>query len=436
MARSCSGARGPQLQRSRAGQRKVQRRSALRTTQQARASLVGEYLQATKDAVNSGLNESIQTLDFSDTGTIAAAAALAAVPAVGAAVYFSFGEGDTSKPSKASPSKVYNGLDNETVLLDVRSKATVKEEGSPDVKPTGCKYVNIPYEASSDEFVSKANNKCATAKSVAVLGETPGIAASAAQELLSSGAIAVPVVYVSGDWRGAGLPWKEPGSGLSLPSLNADSESLTGALYAAGAIGASAFLAAEVDAILELVGIFGASSVLVKRFLFYEDRKRTLEELQRFLDERVAPAELIGDVSSAYRNIVGDDTSIAAQPSKQLEASVSTPAPQESSPGSTSSTAEPATASVGQGSGTSVASASASGPVAGSPSSSNDSRSSKSSSSSGSEQPQQSQNQQEASTSTAQPTGAASNEESSSGTVSSSSSSGSGSGGSSNASAT
>jgi hypothetical protein len=156
-----------------------------------------------------------------------------------------------------------------------------------------------------------------------VLGETPGFAASAAKELVRFGSVEVPVVYVSGNWKDAGLPWKEPRQGLRLPSIG-NEESVTGALYATGAIGASVLFTAELDAILELVGIFGASSVLVKRFLFYEDRQRTLDELQRFFDERVAPQELIADLSSAYRAIFGDDTSIPAQPSKQLDAASST----------------------------------------------------------------------------------------------------------------
>jgi hypothetical protein len=274
--------------------------------------------------VTSGIGQYLSGVDFNDTGTLAAAGALAAVPALSAAVFFAFSDfGSSSNPGKSSPSKVYVNLDSEVVLLDTRDKQSISSYGKPDLSGTGCKYINLPYQPSSDDFLSKAASKCANAESVAVLGETPGFAASAAKELVRFGSVEVPVVYVSGDWKGAGLPWKEPRQGLRLPSIG-NEESVTGALYATGAIGASVLFTAELDAILELVGIFGASSVLVKRFLFYEDRQRTLDELQRFFDERVAPQELIADLSSAYRAIFGDDTSIPAQPSKQLDAASST----------------------------------------------------------------------------------------------------------------
>ena len=287
------------------------------------ASLAAEYLTAAKDAVTSGIGQYLSGVDFNDTGTLAAAGALAAVPALSAAVFFAFSDfGGSSNPRKSSPSKVYFNLGSEAVLLDTRDKQSISSYGKPDLSGTGCKYINLPYQPSSDDFLSKAASKCANAESVAVLGETPGFAASAAKELVRFGSVEVPVVYVSGDWKGAGLPWKEPRQGLRLPSIG-NGESVTGALYATGAIGASVLFTAELDAILELVGIFGASSVLVKRFLFYEDRQRTLDELQRFFDERVAPQELIADLSSAYRAIFGDDTSIPAQPSKQLEAASS-----------------------------------------------------------------------------------------------------------------
>jgi hypothetical protein len=98
-----------------------------------------------------------------------------AVVAVAAAVVASVLAGGESKP-KAVATSVDQALealstDEKTVLVDIRSKADVKVEGTPDIRATKKKLLSLPYVVVSDpQFLAFYVETCVVSSQTSAFG--------------------------------------------------------------------------------------------------------------------------------------------------------------------------------------------------------------------------------------------------------------------------
>lgn len=276
------------------------------------------------------VQDQLNQLDLNDSATLATAVLALGVPTVTAGItFYALSEAEGKRVRKANPAQAYNLVAErgEAPLIDARDRATARQEGNPDV---GRSRVPVPLEPEGT-FPNRAGRRAANSAKVVVMGKNNTEARTAASLLSSE--MGLECLFVSSDeWKASGQPWREPGEGLAgaLTKAAQNPNTVQGALTAGAVIGAGAFLTSEADAILELVGTAGAANLLIRRFLFYEDRKRTIEELRKFFDERIAPNELISDLKLVYQSATGETESgrealSTSSPSSEPSSSPSSP---------------------------------------------------------------------------------------------------------------
>jgi chitinase domain-containing protein 1 len=106
------------------------------------------------------------------------------------------------------------------------------------------------------------------------------------------------------------LPWLAPKKGFkfNLSSLtnvikdsaaaNADSSLVPTTLGVAAAAGVGLVVFSEAETALQLLGSAALVQFFVKKFLFADDRQKTLKEIQTFLDTKIAPKEIIDELKA------------------------------------------------------------------------------------------------------------------------------------------
>ncbi|GLJ18955.1 hypothetical protein SUGI_0339010 [Cryptomeria japonica] len=203
------------------------------------------------------------------------------------------------------------GEDPEAQLLDIRTLEDIKEVGSPDIRKLKKKAVQITYEndASFLERVS-AKFKDPANTILYILDKFDGSSAKVAKLVAENGfksafAIKDGVEGPRG-WQNSGLPWLLPKKAFkvdlgslteALGSVIEDSSGLvpvTVGVAAATGVGLAAL--SEIETVLQLLGSAALIQIFLKKLLFAEDRKVTLQQLQEFLDTKVAPKELVDEL--------------------------------------------------------------------------------------------------------------------------------------------
>lgn len=228
-----------------------------------------------------------------------------------------------SKVKSTTPESVLEAVEQEpkVVILDIRPKEVVKQEGSPDIKKR--RPVAVPFTQIIDEEVVVVEGWAEKAKnaikpdSIVILLDTAGKDAPRAGKALAEVVEEVEDIFFVGGgaqgWKESGAPWKEPSKGLSLPSLSlpnlsslkADAllgegldsvaeglkttpDAVKGALTVGGLVLGGALLLTEVEVLLQLVGVVAAGQFLATRLLFAKDRAQTIKEVKELVDSKIA----------------------------------------------------------------------------------------------------------------------------------------------------
>ncbi|KAG7670810.1 hypothetical protein Ndes2526B_g01435 [Nannochloris sp. 'desiccata'] len=219
--------------------------------------------------------------------------------------------------------------DPRVVLVDVRSRAEIKQQGSPDLRSIKRSATVLPFtnlvkgELVIDEtFADKFGRlKGISEESLVILLDSDGTVAKVAAAELEE--LVEKIYYVQGGaeaWEEQG-PWRAPSKGLSLPSLDLRSvgsninelaedfkkaPSLTKAGLAAGAIAGAGFLVFnEIEVVLELAGLFAAGNFLLK-LVFADEREKTFSEIKTLVDEKVAIQEVGSDLNKIAKAVLED----------------------------------------------------------------------------------------------------------------------------------
>jgi hypothetical protein len=213
------------------------------------------------------------------------------------------------------------------VLVDIRSRAEIKVQGSPDLRSIKRTAAVLPFtnvvkgelvidEAWAEKF---GRLKGISEESLVILLDSDAsIAKMAAAELAE---VVEKVYYVQGGaeaWEEEG-PWRAPSKGISLPSLDLKSvgsninelaedfkkaPSVTKAGLAAGAIAGAGFLLFnEIEVVLELAGLFAAGNFFLK-FVFADEREKTISEFKTLVDEKVAIQEVGSDLNKIAKAVL------------------------------------------------------------------------------------------------------------------------------------
>lgn len=198
-------------------------------------------------------------------------------------------------------------------LLDIRAPVEFRQVGSPDVRGLRKKPVSIVYKGEDKPgFLKKLSSKFKEPENTTlfILDKFDGNSELVAELVTVNGFKAAYAIKDGAEgprgWMNSGLPWIPPRKALSLDFSNltdaidgavgegSDALSLTLGIAAATGLGLLAF--SEVETILQVLGSAALVQFVSKKLLFAEDRKETLQEVDEFLNTKIAPKELVNEI--------------------------------------------------------------------------------------------------------------------------------------------
>ncbi|KAJ1429510.1 Rhodanese-like domain superfamily [Sesbania bispinosa] len=204
----------------------------------------------------------------------------------------------------------------------------VEQVGSPDVGGLRKKTVSIAYKGEDKPgFLKKLSLKFKEPENTTLfildkVGHPNGFKAAYAIKDGAEG---------PRGWTNSGLPWIEPRKAASLDfgnltdalseAIGDTSDGLAVALGIAAATGLGFLAFTEIETILQLLGSAALVQFASKKLLFAEDRKNTLKQVDEFLNTKVAPKELVDEITQIGKALLPTSTNNKALP-----------APAESSP--------------------------------------------------------------------------------------------------------
>ncbi|KAJ7563470.1 hypothetical protein O6H91_03G111600 [Diphasiastrum complanatum] len=168
-------------------------------------------------------------------------------------------------------------------LLDIRDPNDMKLEGTPDLRAFKKRVVQVAFGEDESGFIEKVSKKFKdpATTSVYILDRFDGDAPAVAKLLATNG---FKAAYAIKDGAEGPNGWQENTS--VVPAT----------LGVAAAAGVGLLVFSEAETALQLLGTAAVVQLFVKKLLFAEDRKKTLKELQTFLDTKVAPKELVDEL--------------------------------------------------------------------------------------------------------------------------------------------
>ncbi|CAI9101145.1 OLC1v1038404C1 [Oldenlandia corymbosa var. corymbosa] len=277
----------------------------------ARALTYEEALEQSVDGFSSSEFDSI--IDFIVNNPLVAGAgvAIVAVPLILAQILGGKPKAWGVESAKSAYAKLSEDVNAQ--LLDIRPPAELRKVGSPDVKGLKKKAVNVVYKGDDKlGFLKKLSLKFKEPENTTlfILDKFDGNSELVAELVTSNGFKAAYAIKDGAEgsrgWINSGLPWISPKAfSLDISSLTdafsgsvgggSDSLALNlGIVAAAAGLGILAFT--EVETILQVLGSAALIQVISNKFLFAEDRKKTLQQVDEFLSTKVAPKELVDDV--------------------------------------------------------------------------------------------------------------------------------------------
>ncbi|KAB2595830.1 rhodanese-like domain-containing protein 4 [Pyrus ussuriensis x Pyrus communis] len=198
-------------------------------------------------------------------------------------------------------------------LLDIRSPADFRQIGTPDVKGLGKKAVSIVYKGEDKPgFLKKLSLKFKEPENTTlfILDKFDGNSELVAELVTVNGFKAAYAIKDGAEgprgWVNSGLPWTPPKKALSFDfgnltdalngAVGEDSGALSLSLGVAAATGLGLLAFTELETILQVLGSAALVQFASKKLLFAEDRKETLQQVDKFLTTKVAPKELVDDI--------------------------------------------------------------------------------------------------------------------------------------------
>lgn len=218
------------------------------------------------------------------------------------------------------------GDDPEAQLVDIRTVQDIREVGSPDIRSLKKRVAQIVYE-DDESFLQKvsAKFKDPTNTTLYILDKFDGDSARIAKFVAENGFKSAFTIKDGAEgtrgWQNSGLPWIIPKNVFTvdfgnlkeaLDSALEDSSGLfpvTVGVAAATGVGLAAF--SEIETLLQLLGSAALLQVFVKKLLFAEDRQRTLQQIQDFLDTKVAPKELVDELKEIGKALLPKTADVA-----------------------------------------------------------------------------------------------------------------------------
>ncbi|KAM1470285.1 hypothetical protein TB2_040800 [Malus domestica] len=198
-------------------------------------------------------------------------------------------------------------------LLDIRSPADFRQFGTPDVKGLGKKAVSIVYKGEDKPgFLKKLSLKFKEPENTTlfILDKFDENSELVAELVTVNGFKAAYAIKDGAEgprgWVNSGLPWTPPTKALSFDfgnltdalndAVGEGSDTLSLSLGVAAATGLGLLAFTELETILQVLGSAALVQFASKKLLFAEDRKETLQQVDKFLTTKVAPKELVDDI--------------------------------------------------------------------------------------------------------------------------------------------
>ncbi|KAK9090648.1 hypothetical protein Sjap_023825 [Stephania japonica] len=202
------------------------------------------------------------------------------------------------------------GEDGDAQLLDIRAPVDFREVGSPDLRGLRKKAVSISYKGDDKlGFLKKLRVKFKDPGNTTlfILDKFNGNSELVAELVTLNGFKAAYAIRDGAEgprgWLKSELPWVKKALNFDLGALTdifseigdgSDSLPVTIGLAAATGLGLLAFT--EIETVLELLGSAALIQFFSSKLLFAENRKKTLAQVEEFLNTKVAPQELADDM--------------------------------------------------------------------------------------------------------------------------------------------
>lgn len=203
------------------------------------------------------------------------------------------------------------GEDANAQLLDIRPPREAREVGRPDITGLKKKPVTVSYDGDDKTgFLKKLSLKFKEPKTTTlfILDKYDGSSELVAELVTANGFKSAYAIKDGAEgWMSSGLPWTPPKRTLNLDlignitdvfgdALGEGGDAVTAGLGVAAAAGLGVLAFTEVETILQLLGSAAIVQVFSKKFLFAEDRKKTLQQVDEFLNTKIAPKELVDEI--------------------------------------------------------------------------------------------------------------------------------------------
>ncbi|CAO2045314.1 unnamed protein product [Urochloa humidicola] len=247
-------------------------------------------------------------VDFVTENPIVVAASVTAV-ALPVLLAQLLGGGGASKPYAVVPARAaYQRLLEEpgAQLVDIRPLRDAREAGKPDLTEAKKKPAAVPYNGEDKNgFLKKLGLRFKDPENttLVIIDKFDGNSELVAQLVTANGYKAAFAVKDGAEgsrgWKSSNLPWKEPAKGFSfdlgeLLGDGSDGLPLTVGLAAATGLGVLAY--AEIETLLQFLGSAAIVQLLATKFLYAEDRQKTLKQIDEFLNKKVAPKDLVDEI--------------------------------------------------------------------------------------------------------------------------------------------
>ncbi|XP_042481286.1 rhodanese-like domain-containing protein 4, chloroplastic isoform X2 [Macadamia integrifolia] len=206
--------------------------------------------------------------------------------------------------------------DVEAQLLDIRSPVEFREVGSPDIRGLKKKPLSIAYNGQDKlGFLKKLSLKFKEPENTTliILDKFDGSSELVAELVTANG---FKAAYAIKDGADGTRGWLE--SSDTLP--------VTFGIAVATGLGLLAFT--EIETILQVLGSAALLQLVSKKLLFAEDRRETLQQVDEFLNTKVAPKELVGDIKQIGKSLLPAPKEGSPNSEPEVEIAAADPVPQ------------------------------------------------------------------------------------------------------------
>ncbi|KAK6918261.1 hypothetical protein RJ641_016683 [Dillenia turbinata] len=288
----------------------------------------------------SGIVDSVVNFGVENPAVIAGGVVILALPLL-LSLLFNKPKSFGVESAKTAYAKL--GDEPSSQLLDIRAPVEFRKVGSPDIRGLKKKPVAVAYKGDDKlGFLKKLSLKFKEPENITlfILDKFDGNSELVAELVTSNGFKAAFAIRDGAEgprgWLNSGLPWLLPNKTLSLASLTdavtsafgvcistfillfivyfvlnskaegdesetiaflkEDADLLVVGLGAVAAAGLGFLAFSEVETLLQLVGFAALIQIFSKRLLFAEERKQTLQQIDEFLNTKVAPKDLVDEI--------------------------------------------------------------------------------------------------------------------------------------------